>query len=105
MIQIKELVKSMREELSDSEAYIDMALHYKPRDKALADMYKELASQELQHAHMEHAQAERIIGQLNDPNMTKVHESMKAVWDWEHEQMMETEAIIKAKMDMYNAKN
>ena len=100
MIQIKELVKAMRDELKDAEAYIDKALQYKASEKNLADMYKDIAQQEIKHAHMEHDQAVRIIEKVKQTGM-KIPEAMQTVWDWEHEELIEHEALIKMKIDMY----
>ena len=87
----------MEEELNDAEKYIKEALHYKDDDRELAEMFFELSKQEVEHAHMEHSQAVRIIKEYNK----EAPEAMKAVWDYQHERMIEHEADIKRLMSMY----
>lgn len=97
MKEIKMLSIMMEEELNDAEKYIKEALHHKDDDRELAEMFFELSKQEVEHAHMEHAQAVRMIKGYNK----EAPAAMKAVWDYQHERMIEHEADIKRLMSMY----
>lgn len=94
---IKELVKSIGEELDDASVYIDKALKYKDDDRELAEMYYNLSRAEIEHADMEHNQAVRIIKNFQG----EVPSAMQAVWDFEHEKMIEDKANIKVRQAMY----
>lgn len=71
---------------------------HKETDKHLADMYAELARQELDHAGMEHEQAVRLIKEYGKEPPA----AMQAIWDWEHEQMIEEESEIRVMLEMYH---
>lgn len=91
MIIIKQLCKMMREELNDAEKYAKEYMLNVEKDGRLADMYKRLANAELDHANWEHAEATRLIREYGGTPP----EAMQAVWDWEHEQMVEQTNDIK----------
>ena len=94
---IKELVKSISEELDDASMYIDRALKYKDDDRELAETYYNLSKSEIEHADIEHGQAMRIIRNYQG----EVPVAMQAVWDFEHEKMIEDKANIKVRQAMY----
>ena len=100
MIAIKELVGHIESELKDADEYADLALHYMDDDHTLSDMYRTLANEEINHAHKEHEQAVRLINAYKrDGNEPPA--AMIAVWDWEHDRMVEHESDIKVKLSMY----
>lgn len=88
---IKEIVERIHEELEDSESYAKSALQYKTIDKALSDTYVQLSMQELEHVDKLHMQVARIIKSCTK----EVPEGMQAVWNWEHQRMIEKVAKIK----------
>lgn len=94
---IKELSEMIREELEDSEQYAKCAIHYKEEDNRLAEMFLTLSKQELDHANMEHDNAVRIIRD----NKTEPPESMKIVWEWEHNLLIDKTARIKYMHDIF----
>lgn len=97
MKQIKMLCKMIREELEDACKYSKEALCHKEDDKDLAEMFYKLANQELDHADMEHSQVVRLIkAYAKAPS-----EAMQAVYDWEHEQMIEMKSEIKTRLEMF----
>lgn len=98
--EIKELVEAMREELCDAEHYAKQAALYKGKDSRLADMYANLAKQELEHCNMEHMQVTRLITEYRESGH-QPPEAMQAIWDWEHEQMVDHKAEIMAMLEMY----
>ena len=95
MKEIKMLSKQMKEELHDACAYIKEAICYKDSDRDLAEMYYTLSKAEVEHADMEHNQALRLIKGKEAP------ESMKAVWEYLHEELIEEKAEIKRLQAMY----
>ena len=95
---IKCLAEMIHEELEDAEKYGKKALEYKDSDKRLADMFYNLSKQDLEHANMEHEQAVRLIKDQN----TEAPAAMQAVWDWEHEHMIDHSAKIRQLQAMYN---
>ena len=61
MQKVKELVSHIRAELHDADEYARQAAMIHEDDRQLSDMYAKLAGEELEHAHMEHEQAVKII--------------------------------------------
>jgi rubrerythrin len=100
------MAKQIREELHDSEKYIECAMKYKDSDKDLADMYYNLASEEMTHADKVHNQVVREIRKAEDEYRDDGKEStlavMHAVWDYEHDNLIEEAAEVKTKIDMYS---
>lgn len=94
MKEIKSLAKHIREELSDAENYAKLAMKYKDADRSLSQAFEKLAGQELDHAEILHAQATRLIKDKKE-NGTEPPASMLAVWEWEHENMIECVAKTK----------
>lgn len=94
MKDIKILSKHIREELQDAENYAKLALHYKDDDRSLSQAFEKLAGQELDHADILHAQATRLIKHKKETGI-EPPVSMLAVWNWEHENMIECVAKIK----------
>ena len=68
MLIIKKLSKMIKEEICDAEKYANCALKYKDEDKALADAFYNLASDELKHMNILHEQVVRIIGEYRNKN-------------------------------------
>ena len=98
MQKIKCLVKDMSCELDAAEHYAKHALRNKDEDKELGDVYARVARQELEHCELFHAQAVRLIREYDK----EPPESMRAIWEYEHDRIMEREAMIRVKLDMYN---
>ena len=96
MREIKYLVEEIKEELEGAEEYAKHALQYKPSDKTLSDALATIAAQELSHVDALHTQAVRLIKAQTD----KPPAAMQAVWDWEHERMIERAAKVKILLDM-----
>ena len=80
--------------MHDAESYAMQAAMLHDEDRQLSEMYARLAGEELEHAHREHEQAVRIIREYRDAGH-EVPVATQAVWDWEHEMMVEDEARIK----------
>lgn len=112
MKMIAKMAKQIREELHDADKYISLAIKDKEKDKELADMYFTLANEEIGHADKIHTQVVREIKKVADnqvrmnpeevEQMKSTMEVMYAVWDYEHENLMEEAAEIRTKIEMYN---
>lgn len=96
MTIIKQLCKMIREELDDAEKYAKEYALVVEKDARLADMFKRLANAELEHATWEHTEATRLIRESGQPTP----EAMQAVWDWEHELMIEQTAKVRQMLAM-----
>ena len=95
MKEIKMLVENIEEELEDAEKYAKAALYYKHTDGEMSRMFAELARQELAHSEILHTHAVRLIRTQREQG-ADVPAAMQAVWDWEHERMVEHTSKIKA---------
>lgn len=102
MKEIKLLVENIREEQNDAEKYAKLALLWKEKDQRLGDMFAQLAKEELTHSARLHEQAVRLIKEQTNAGI-KPPEAMQAVWDWEHERMVEEEAEVRAMLEMYKS--
>ena len=59
-----------------------------------------MSRQELDHCEMFHAQAVRLIREHGEaPN-----EAMRAVWEYEHDKIMERDAEIRVKLGLYDGR-
>ena len=94
MREIKMLVENIEEELEDAEKYAKAALYHKHTDSEMSRMFADLARQELAHSEILHGHAVRLIRMQREKG-TEVPAAMQAVWDWEHERMVEHTTKIK----------
>lgn len=101
MKKIKCLVEDIAEELEGAEHYAKLATQHKEDDRALADVYAKLAGVELDHVNALHGQVVRIIKEYKATSGKETPAPMQAVWDWEHEKMVDTTARIKTMLEMY----
>ena len=99
MKEIKWLAENIREELEDAEKYALKALKWKDDRKDLSQTLAGLSKQELTHSELLHDQAVRLIKEQHDMGVTPPA-AMQAVWDWEHERMIEKTAHIRQLLEM-----
>ncbi len=92
--------KDMWRELDAAEHYVKHALRNKDEDKELGDVYERVARQELDHCEMFHAQAVRLIREHGEAPS----EAMRAVWEYEHDKIMERDAEIRVKLGLYDGR-
>ena len=97
---IKIIVEQIEDEVNASEDYAKLATQYKTEDKALADMYFEIANQELMHVDKLHSQVVRYI-QQQKASGKETPVGMKELWDWQHAKIIDNVARIKVMLDMY----
>ena len=94
MKKIKWIAEKIEEELRDAEEYSKAAHHYKDSDNELSRCCASLAEEELKHSDKLHREAIRAIQEYRDSG----HEAlaaMQAVWDWEHDKMIDHTARIR----------
>ena len=95
MKEIKHIVENIREELDGAEHYAKTAAKLKDLNSADASAYAEMARQELGHVDNLHKMAVRAIEKQRASGVTPPA-AMQAVWDWEHEKMIDRVSRIKA---------
>ena len=99
MKEIKIIVTYIHDELKDAEKYAKQALYYKDENKSASEMYAQLAREELNHMERLHDQAVKVINKYRSENGAPPV-AMLAVWDWEHDKMVEHTAKIKHLLEM-----
>lgn len=99
MKAIKNIVAEIREELAGAEHYAKCAAELTDERKADAEEYKKMAEQELNHANILHGMAKRMISEHRSKSAPPPS-AMLAVWDWEHQNMIEQTAKIKVLLNM-----
>lgn len=100
MLLIKHLSKMIKEEISDAEKYAKCALNHKGDDKALADVFYELANEELGHMEMLHNQVVRIIDKYRKEK-GEPPEVMRELYNYIHEEQIEDVQEVKILLNMY----
>lgn len=96
---IKQIVEDMKEELDSAEHYAKKYAELKDSNRECAEKYQKMAQDELRHVDMLHEMAVKEIkaemakGVVTPP-------AMQAVWDWEHEKMIDKTARIKVLLNM-----
>lgn len=100
MKKIQRLIKDMCYELDAAEHYAKHALRNKDEDKELGDVYERVARQELDHCEMFHAAAVRMI----EESGKTAPEGMRAIWEYEHEKLIERKMEIQIKLGMYEGR-
>jgi rubrerythrin len=99
MKRIKHLVEDIREELEGAEHYAKLAMKMKDEAPSDASLYAEMSRQEMEHVNKLHTMAVRLIEKQRQSGVTPPA-AMQAVWDWEHEKMIEHLARIKHMLSM-----
>ena len=101
MKEIKDIVKELRDELSGAKHYAERAVMLKDVDSSAANMYADMARAELGHVDKLHSFAVKLINAQKAKGV-EAPEAMQAVWDWEHELMMDKTARIHTLLNMVN---
>lgn len=100
---IKCLAENIREEMHDAEKYAKMALEYKEQFPELVDTLLILSKQEVSHATMLHNHVEKIIKDYRSKN-GEPPAGMMAVYDWEHEKMIDNLAKVRVLQELASGK-
>jgi 1,2-phenylacetyl-CoA epoxidase catalytic subunit len=99
--EIRDIARNIREEVHDAMKYIDQAIAVRGQFPAVGDLYYSLCKEELGHAHKLHDEAVKLIDRMRDSR--QVPETMLDIWNFEHEMIMQDEADVKRKMELYAA--
>lgn len=99
MKKIQDIVKDIKGELHGAKHYAELANKYKDDDDSMSEMYAGISNQELGHVNTMHAQVVRIINDYRRKNGDPPA-AMKAIWDWEHQQMVEEVAEVKRLLEI-----
>lgn len=100
MKEIKCLVDDIKDELEGAERYAKLALQYKHTDRQLADIYAKLAGVESEHVTVLHDQVVRLIKEHKEEG-NDIPPAMQAVYDWEHEKMIDNLTRVRSIISMY----
>lgn len=94
---IKVLSKQIKEELEDSNKYIDSALTYRTQFPKLAETYIELANEEIGHAERLHKQVVSLISEIQ----IEIPKFMQELWEEKHIELITKTAELKTKIELY----
>lgn len=103
MKTIKTLVENIRDELHDAEKYAKLAMEYREDYPEMADTFVTLSKQEVNHATMLHNHVDRFIRDYRAKN-GEPPAGMQAVYDWEHEKMIDNMAKVRVLQEMASEK-
>lgn len=96
MEELGKIVGDMWDELHGAKHYAEHAMKLKATDPTKANMYSEMARQELAHFESLHKMGQRMVdGQHGDD-----HEMYKHIWDFETDRVLEKAAKIRTMLDM-----
>ena len=101
MLIMKDIVKSIREELKDVKKYADLAANVKPSDPQLARTYAELGGAEVTHVDKLHKAAVDLINKYTASGK-EIPPAMKSIWEFEHQMMIEELADAKRILELAN---
>ena len=99
MKEIKHYVEQIKDELEVAEEYAKIAAKLKTENATNSGEYAEMARQELNHVDRIHKMAVRAIEKSRADGILPPP-AMQAVWDWEHDKMMDKVARIKMLLSM-----
>ena len=94
---IKVMVENIRDEMEDVEKYAHEAIRVRVDDPSLANVYSELANEEMEHAERLHRYIVDLIGRRSH---AEIPHAMRAIWDYEHKKMVEEMAEIKHLLEL-----
>ena len=100
---IKCLVENIRDEMEDAEKYAKLAMEHKDDYPDLSDTFVTLSEQEVNHANLLHMHVERFIRDYR-AKKGEPPAPMMAVYDWEHQKMIDTMARVRVLQDMARGK-
>ena len=97
---IQLLSEKIEEELEDACSYIDSAFEYKDEDRATADVFAQLAAEEIGHANKLHDRVVAVIAEYRGKHGDPPPE-MQWRYDYLHKQHIEKARRIKIKQALY----
>lgn len=100
MREIREVVKDIKCELKHAYKYAEEANKHKTEYPTLADAYYKIANDGLTHMDLLHKEIVMLIDKVRKAGTT-IPSGMMEIWDYEHEQMIEDAAEVKAMLMLY----
>ena len=100
MHYLKGIIEHIREEVEDVRNYAETATVARTDHPQLAALYAELGHEEMHHAERLHKMAVEMIERVRESGK-EPPAYMKAIWDFEHEMMIEDMAEAKVLLDMF----
>ena len=97
---IKCIAEKIREEIHDAEEYMDLAIAWKEEEPDAAEIFNELAQEELGHMEKLH---ELVTGMIDDykEEHGEPPAGMMALYEYMHEQSKENAMRVKVKQAMF----
>ena len=100
MMEIKELVQDIRHELKGADKYAYEAVKHKEEYPSLSQVYARIAREKLENVNDLH---QEIVARIDKARRAgaEIPAGMAAIWDFEHRMMVEEQAMIQHKLEMY----
>lgn len=99
MRKIAALAEEIHEELCDAEKYAEKYLKAKDPEPDSASVYAQLAREELSHANLLHGLVAKAIKAYTATGK-EAPQAMQAVWDYEHDKLIEQEKEVRMMLTM-----
>lgn len=100
MKEIKEIAAFIDDEVEGVLEYAKAAVFYKDLRPALAQTYYKLASTELQHVQLLHAEATKLVQEAEN-KAVEYPQAMRDKWDAEHKASIKKTAKAKTYLEMF----
>ena len=100
MEMIKKIVDQAEDEISGAMEYIKCAIKYKSEYPAIAQAYYEMSTAEMGHFNNLHEMVTRLIEDYKAKGV-EIDKTMEAIYEYEHEKMMEKATKIRVMQDMF----
>ena len=97
---IKVMSEKIKEELKDAETYIDLATQWKKDQPEVADLFAELSKEEMGHVEKLHGEVAELIKKYRTEK-GEPPAGMMAIYEYMHDEQIETAMMIKVKQGMY----
>ena len=97
---IKCIAEHIAEEISDAEAYIDMAAQWKEEQPDAARVFADLSAEEMGHAEKLHEVVTDLIREYRDQHGDPPA-GMMALYEYMHDRQLENSMRVKVKQKMY----
>lgn len=109
---LKKLAKRIEKELAQAADYCEQATLIKHHHTKTADLFAELAAEEIVHAEKLLREGQRLVDEKSTTyyDMSKMpkteaetadHEKCKHIWEWEHRMAMDTISELKYKLSLF----
>ena len=100
MKMIKKIIDQIYDELEGSEEYIECATKEKNDHPTIANMYYEMSLMEMSHVDKLHSAVVTLINEAKAKG-EEPPPTMMAIYEYEHEKIMEEATEIKVMQEMY----